>query len=539
MSPEPSAGPPSAWLMAILEPSRNRGSVTRLAAIAILICVAGVTVPLAMLHAASIEAPGNASVEADSKIRREKAAKVKQLAELEASGGKMREEGKLAVDVRISGVDGHPIDQYSAVTVWERAEASDVAPRDYTSTDPRDGAIWRRVSGSNPGESGPTRNGKDRFEHLAPGPYQVDASARTGAYGYPDYRLEKPIAIEVRDGKPNDFVLVLQAQPLDEAEAQKRWPWAVEGVVTDQDGQPLEGVEIRAACGWGTLRSTMPAISDSRGRYRLRFGPGMMIKNEETGQWGAGVQAATISARKPGYAEKNLGRQGGLLMADRMPNHESDWDREKIILPGKPYRVDFTMLPGAAIQGRLIDEKGEPLAEKRIYLNGDELAPSSSVSASATTDVEGRFQFAGVAPGFAWWFELSDAKDFALPRTQPITLRQGEDYQLVLQVASQLGAGKMLRIASITDSQGRDIRDQAMGDDPRARPFVDAETAAKAREILDRVAEANWYWFGGPSDDIKSFSYTFQLAGEEPRNISYEDPSSHTSLCPQSTGYFW
>ncbi len=745
-------------MLAILDRSRNRRSVTRMVAGAVLVCLLGLTVPLAMLHEASVgasaEASEEASVAADSKARREKAekfihllkerkfreavglfdstlfpalpytelvriwdefekrcgsfreaisyterdfsgetltearcqwekavmlirlafdgenrisgfwlardregptpegfrrggyafgAKVKPLAEKEASGGKKREEGKLAIDVRISGVDGNPIDQRSAVTIWERVNASDVEPRDRTSNDPRDGTIWRRVSGSLAGQTSPARNGKDRFlsrsnlrpgvyrvtafvgsrkekmlgmavsepirldgsqtttlvpisiqegptatftildseteapiayptpgirltrndgfdvewnplnsnlfpgddgkyriEHLTPASYEVDVSARAYAYGYPEYRLEEPVTIEVRDGEANDFVFKLPPIPLDEAEAQKRWPWAVEGVVTVH-GQPLEGVKIRAACGMGTLRSTMPVTSDSDGRYLLRFGPGMMIKNEETGEWGAGVQVASIFASKDGYAEENLGRQGGLLMADEMPEDESRWDKKRIILPGKPYRLDFTMVPRATIKGQLVDEDGNPLPETRIYLDGDKLPPSSSVYRVTTTDAEGRFQFDDIASGFAWWFELSDSKDFALPRTQPTTLREGGDYQVELRVTSHEDVGKMLRIANVHDSHGQDVSDQVLGDDPRARPFVDDETAAKAREILDRVAEANRYWFRSPSDDIDSFSYTFHLAGKEQRKITYEDyrnaRSWHREWYPKGISY--
>ena len=532
---------------------------------------------------------------------------------------------KLAVDVTILGVNGKPIDQYSAVTVWEQIDAASATmSRDRLWREPWNDAIWRRVLSSSSGEIGPDRNGKDRFlsrsalrpgvyrvtafvgshkgkmlgmavsepirldrsqettpvkiavqdgppvtftvvdagtgepidfprprirltrpdgldvewnalnpslfpgddgkyriEHLAPGTCRLDVSVRTDAYGYPDYRMAKPIDVEIRNDRPNDFVVKLTAQPIDEAEAEKRWPWAVEDTVTDAGGQPLEGVAIRAACGMGTLGNTMPVFSDAHGHYRLRFGPGLMVLNEKTGKWGAGVQCAVISARKAGWAENNLYRQGDLLMADEMPEARSQWDRSKIILPGEPYGVDFTMVPAAGIDGQLLDEHGEPLADEEIILDGDVLPPASSIVGGAATDAEGRFHFDRVAPGFSWWLEVGGEKDGARSRTQPFTL-QSRQYHAILRVTSQEGTGRMLRIASIKDSEGRDA-EGILGDDPRARPFVDEKTAAKAREILDRVAAVNRYWFGGPADDVKSFSYTFHLAGEEPREISYQD----------------
>lgn len=304
----------------------------------------------------------------------------------------------------------------------------------------------------------PDDTGKYHIEHLAPGTYQLDVSTRASSYGYPVYRTRQPIRINVSAGERNDFVVKVSAQPIDEAEARKRWPWAVDGVVMDGDGRPLEGVEIRAACGWGTIGNTMPVVTDTRGQYLLRFGPGLIIMNQRTGRWGASVQAAIISVRKRGYAEKNLGRQGDLLMADEMPEEASRWDRKKIVLPDKPYRVDFVMVPAAMIQGRLLNEKGEPLANKEIILDGDELPPGSSILQAATTDADGGFLFDRVPSGFAWWLELGSAKDFALPRIRPIRLRECETREVVLRITSHEGSGKMLRIGSINDSQRHDAR---------------------------------------------------------------------------------
>ena len=373
--------------------------------------------------------------------------------------GPSREElAKYGIDVRILGTDGNPIGEWSSVSIWKKLESAP-EPRDRTMEDTRDKTVWKRAAGSNSGESGPTRNGKDRFlttklelglyrvtafvgarkekmlgmaasepilldgskmvtpvtiavkdgppvsfsvvdartrepidyprpgihltrsdgldvewnpfnpnllpgddgkyeiGHLPPGPYRVTVSARSGAYGYPDYEQAQPMTINVSDGPMNEFILELHAKEIDEEEAEERWPWAVEGVVTDDQGRPVEGAEIRAACGMGTLRSTMPVLTDENGRYLLRFGPGWMTMNEKTGEWGAGRQFAIISVCKPGYVEKNRARQGRLSMADTMPEKSGGYgDPEKTILPGKPRRLDFTLVPEVTIKGPPVDE---------------------------------------------------------------------------------------------------------------------------------------------------------------------------------------
>lgn len=62
-------------MLAILDRSRNRRTVTRVVAGAVVVCLLGLTVPLAMLHEASVGAPAEASAQVDSNARKEKAKK--------------------------------------------------------------------------------------------------------------------------------------------------------------------------------------------------------------------------------------------------------------------------------------------------------------------------------------------------------------------------------------------------------------------------------------------------------------------------------
>lgn len=176
-------------------------------------------------------------------------------------------------------------------------------------------------------------------------------------------------------------------------------PWVVRGVVTDEAGRPLEGVEVVAHAGEGTLRPTGRAVTDGRGAYELRFGPGVLFMGDHSG-----LQAATISPRMLGRVERDLHRQGDLLMASREPRpEEMRWGDRPIVLPERPMRVDFVMVPAAAVEGRLMDKEGRPLAGWSVSADAEELPPSSSVLASAETDAEGRFRFGELPTGEVWF----------------------------------------------------------------------------------------------------------------------------------------
>ena len=179
--------------------------------------------------------------------------------------------------------------------------------------------------------------------------------------------------------------------------------------MTDREGRPLAGVEVWAHCGMGTLPRTGVATSGEDGRYELDFGPGILSSRGE----GAILQAATISAHKPGSFEENLNRQGGCVAADAMPDEEAlkDWGgrKDRLFLPDKPLELNFVMRPAARVAGRLIDEQGRPLVGYTVALNGAELPPSSGVVCSVYTDERGRFSLEDIPTTYRYQFEVRKA----------------------------------------------------------------------------------------------------------------------------------
>lgn len=209
--------------------------------------------------------------------------------------------------------------------------------------------------------------------------------------------------------------------------------WWVWGTIVDEAGRPLEGVEVVAHAGEGTLFETGRTATDEHGMYLLRFGPGMWFSGD--GSW---LQAATISPRMPTRVEKNLHRQGDLLMARREPDAEEEkgWGDKPVVLPNRPQRVNFIMIPGASVQGRLVDGEGRPIAGRTVLVDAEELPPSSSVLASVETDEAGRFRFDGLPAGEIW-FEVGGPGDGHGPlRTKAMDLDEARMYEVELSFVS-------------------------------------------------------------------------------------------------------
>ena len=175
----------------------------------------------------------------------------------------------------------------------------------------------------------------------------------------------------------------------------KESPFVVQGKVTDDAGKPLEGVEINASCGMGSLFHTGTAKTDQEGKYRLAFGPGGLVAGTKLG---VGTQVATISPRLKGWYEIHVGRRGNLLMSDSKDKLTAEDTKAYagVVAANEPYELNFTMAKGATIRGRFVNELGMPVQGVEIDLTGDILPPSCGILASVKSDDEGRFAFDGV-----------------------------------------------------------------------------------------------------------------------------------------------
>ena len=176
---------------------------------------------------------------------------------------------------------------------------------------------------------------------------------------------------------------------------EKESAFVVHGKATDDSGKPLEGVEVNANCGMGTLLRTGTAETDSHGKYRLAFRPGIGVGDTKLG---VGTQVATVTPQLKGWYEVHLGRRGNLMMSEWKDKVTADETKgySGVVGANEPYELNFTMAKAAAIEGRFVNEFGTPVKGVEIAITGDILPPSSSILGSVETDDKGRFAFDSV-----------------------------------------------------------------------------------------------------------------------------------------------
>jgi hypothetical protein len=217
--------------------------------------------------------------------------------------------------------------------------------------------------------------------------------------------------------------------------------FVVFGKIIDSAGKPMEGVQVLAQCGMGSLFCTGKTETGANGDYRLSFGPGVRMGAAlGVGPFGVGFQASTISARKPGYFLQGLGRAGNLAMTDST-NAAPNWSTNYagIVRTFQPYHLDFTMLPASLIRGYLVDSSHRLSAKVSLCLVGHELPPSSSALACVDLGKSGEFQFTDVPVGYSWWFEVTLRQKDAWKtlRSEPITISEPDPRHIHLIAAEE------------------------------------------------------------------------------------------------------
>jgi ankyrin repeat protein len=281
------------------------------------------------------------------------------------------------------------------------------------------------------------------------------------------------------------------------------YPFVVTGKVTDANGRPMYGATVRASTGIATLLGRSETVTDAKGRYSLRFGPGWGFKVDDTDRWGVGIQAAVIWASKDGYYEANLCRQGDLAMSGKPVNPDTiprRWRYKGVVLPNEPYEVDFVMAPAASIRGRLVDRQGRPMAGKQLSMPGEALYPATNVLASIETDEDGRFEVTEVPPKI-FWFEYRYERRKEI-RTVPISFSEAGEYDVVLVYEENEHGPATLRVEKAELKRPRspepEVGAQETSSSASPTEPEDQDVQSKGQELLTRIAQVNRYWLMGP-----------------------------------------
>jgi len=195
---------------------------------------------------------------------------------------------------------------------------------------------------------GTGEKGALRYGAFPKGAYTLRVRARACRYGdtgYADYQRDIVVGAAGPDGQIID--VALSPATLSQAEIEKRWPFVVEGVVTDANGKAMPGVKVTAAAGGGTLFDVGSTTTDKDGAYSLRFTGGIWEEGKD-GETTVRSQMLAVGAAKDGLHQKNPREQGYLMMTSNAENPTEgglQWPLSKIVAPGKPYRIDFVMIP--------------------------------------------------------------------------------------------------------------------------------------------------------------------------------------------------
>lgn len=198
-------------------------------------------------------------------------------------------------------------------------------------------------------------SGEVHFASLPAGTYTVRVMGKAASVNnFVEYApLEDDSTIQIA---PGDKLLEIGVSPrrLEQAEIDRRFPFSIFGRVTDQNGNPLAGVEVRAATGIGTLLGGGQVTTDADGRYRLYFGGGVAMQVTDATPLGIGVQAAHLMVELDGWELANEEGYLFYLMTDSTPEQfqkllQQDgqvWSKssaDEVVFAHQPREVNFQM----------------------------------------------------------------------------------------------------------------------------------------------------------------------------------------------------
>jgi hypothetical protein len=189
---------------------------------------------------------------------------------------------------------------------------------------------------------------------------------------------------------------------------------AIVGRITDEDGEPVAGVEVEALIKHSLADDDQPATAKKQ-----QFIPLGMAVTNDLGEYrvhglpAGSYYVAAIDSGMPELTEHTL-RTGSVgFSVDNEPetSHppiyypgvaQRSQAQKVAVRSGQEIRIDFALHPEttAVVSGRLLDEKGKPASGESVALEPRELDTLfSSLRLSSAADAQGSFAIKGVSPG--------------------------------------------------------------------------------------------------------------------------------------------
>ena len=264
------------------------------------------------------------------------------------------------------------------------------------------------------------RSGKDghfQLSDLEPGRrYSI-------AVHHPDYPSETVPGVEAPTAEP----IVVELQPAR----------TLSGRVVGPDGEPVPEAEIMTVVqtGFGGFSSSTLGRTDAAGEFR-----------------GSGL--------KPGSLDLHVVARG---------YRETLWKGVQIPQDRDPEPVTITMEPGALLEGRAVDQEGNPVAKVRVHIQPKvrpEIWTSRRLFERPVTGADGVFRVEDLAPGEYAVSGLSPELGQSAPadvRLGPGTNRVDLVFERGVEVAGRVvdEEGQPIPSASVqleSSSEGRDVR---------------------------------------------------------------------------------
>lgn len=278
--------------------------------------------------------------------------------------------------------------------------------------------------------------------------------------------------------------------------------WTLYGKVTDEKGNPLEGVEVRVSSGMATLLGRSLTNTKADGTYELHFGEGVWSQ-------GANLQVAWVFVEEPGYVYKSNSRNIDLsMMMSRQALDEETLSYYRIkpkdlIVRNHRHHLDIVMAKPAEALVTIVDEKGERISESGLMFDDtNQTSEAGSIELSETEKSETDLAI-GLNPSRPWRLSLPIWGRY---RQQSSTLKfpvAGRYKILVRRIESD--GFVTLKIDSITKN-GRDVKDECIADETLSSQPFDSEKQKEVREFIKKMADANSYWLRFSNIDVDEFA---------------------------------